>query len=201
MLIYGSKARLLAKEILVEKCTSCGTMNSVELSLFQKYAHVFWIPFFPIGKTGVSQCQHCKQVLKLKEMPASMRVSFDNLKGQTKTPAWTFIGIALIAALIIVVIVSEKQKDARNAKLILSPQQGDIFEVKNGSNYTLYKVDHIDKDTVFVLISQFETNRISGLRGLKEKGKAAYTDIVQPFLKSELKDLFDKGKIIDIDRE
>jgi hypothetical protein len=201
MLIYGSKATLLAKEILVEKCTSCGTMNSVELSLFQKYAHIFWIPFFPMGKTGVSQCQHCRQVLKLNEMPESVRVSYDNLKKQSKTPVWIFAGPGLVVLIIIMITISEKQKDSRNAKLILSPQKGDIFEVKSGNNYTLYKVSNVVEDTVYIFFNQFETNKITGLSDLKQKGNEAYTDIVQPFLKSDLKDLFDKGKIIDIDRE
>jgi len=201
MIIYGTKTTQLAKETLVEKCTSCGTMNSVDLIVFQKYAHIFWIPFFPTGKTGVSQCQHCKKVLKLKEMPEVMRIYYDNLKRQSKTPVWTFSGLGLVAALVLVVTVTEKQKDARNAKLILSPQKGDVLEVRSGSNYTLYKVSEVSGDTVYILMNQFETNKATGLSGLKKKGNEAYLDVAQPFLKSDLKDLFDKGDIIDINRD
>ena len=101
MIVYGSKAKLLAKETLFEKCPHCGKPNSVEMHVFQRYAHIFWIPFFPIGKTGASQCAHCKQLLKLKEMPPDLRLAYDNLKAQTKTPIWTWSAAAIIGVLII----------------------------------------------------------------------------------------------------
>ncbi|HEY6503901.1 MAG TPA: hypothetical protein VIZ28_08005 [Chitinophagaceae bacterium] len=201
MIIYGTKATLLTKETVVEKCQNCGKINTVEISVFQKYAHVFWIPFFPIGKTGISQCQHCKEALKLKEMPEPLRVSYSNLKQQLKAPIWTFSGLALVAVLITWGIVSEKQNDARNAKLIQAPQKGDIFEVRSGSNYTLYKVQQVLGDTVYILYNQYETNKISGLADLKKKGNTGFADIAEPFLKKEIKAMFDDGDIIDIDRQ
>jgi hypothetical protein len=71
------------------------------MHVFQRYAHIFWIPFFPIGKTGASQCGHCKQVLKEKEMPSSLKMAFDDVKSRTKTPYWTFAGVAIIVVLIV----------------------------------------------------------------------------------------------------
>jgi hypothetical protein len=71
------------------------------MHLFQRYAHVFWIPLFPIGKTGVSQCSHCKQILKLKEMPFALRLSYENMKSQTTTPFWVFSGSAVIAVIFV----------------------------------------------------------------------------------------------------
>lgn len=199
MIIYGSKNKELAKEILTDKCQNCGTQNRIDMHVFQKYAHVFWIPFFPMGKTGVSQCDHCKQVLKLKEMPASLTASYENLKAQTKTPIWMFSGLALVAALITIGVISDKQKDEKNAKLILTPQNGDIFEVKTKDNhYTLYKIDQVHGDSVFVQVNNYETNKITGLDDLKNKD---YSEYVFGFTKAELKQMLDKGEIIDIDRK
>jgi zinc-ribbon family len=203
MIIYGSRSKQLAKEILIDKCQHCGSQNSIDMHVFQKYAHVFWIPFFPVGKTGVSQCDHCKQVLKLNEMPSSLRDSYDNLKKQAKTPVWMYAGLALIAVIIIVSIINGKEKDAKNAKLILAPQRGDVFEIKTKSNqYTLYKVDEVRGDSVFVLMNNFESNMSSGLSELKGKGDVSYTtDMVLPLTKAELKQMLDKGEIMDIDRK
>ena len=127
MVIYGTKATQLAKETVTEKCQNCGTQNSIEIYVFQKYAHIFWIPLFPTGKTAVSECSHCKQVLKQKEMPAALKASYDNIKVQSKTPIWTFSGLALLAVLISFGVYSDNQNSARNAKLILEPQAGDIY--------------------------------------------------------------------------
>jgi zinc-ribbon family len=202
MIIYGTKAKEIAKEILTDKCQNCGKQNSIDMHVFQKYAHVFWIPFFPIGKTGISQCDHCKQVLKLKEMPASLKISYDNLKAQSKSPFWMFSGLALVAVLITIGIVSDKQKDQKNAKLILAPQAGDIFEIKLPTNqYTLYKVAEVSNDSVYLQINNYETNKISGLADMKKKGDAVYTEFTLPFSKKTLTDMLSSGEIIDIDRK
>lgn len=202
MIVYGSKAKQLAKEIIIEKCPNCGKQNSTELYIFQRYAHVFWIPFFPMGKTAVSQCDHCKQVFKLKEMPSSVKSSYENLKLQTKTPIWTFSGLALVAILISIGVVSAQKNDEKNAKLILSPQSGDVFEVKTEDNqYTLFKVDNVKGDSIFLRVNEYETNKISGLNDLKRKGDKAYSEETFPVLKSELKEMLGKGEIIDIERK
>jgi hypothetical protein len=202
MIIYGSRTKQLAKEALLDKCPNCGTQNSVELYVFQKYAHVFWIPFFPFGKTAVSQCSHCKQVLKLKEMPSSLRGAYENLQSQAKTPVWTFSGLVIVAVLITTGILNDQKNDAKNAKLVLAPQSGDIFEVKTKENqYTLYKIENIAGDSAFIRINQFETNKVSGLADLRSKGESAYSEDVYLFSKAELKVMLEKGEILDIQRK
>ena len=202
MIIYGSKAKELAKEFIPDKCLHCGTQNSIDLHVFQKYAHIFWIPFFPLSKTGVSQCDHCKQVLKLKEMPESLRTTYENLKARTKTPVWMFSGIALIALLITVGVISDKNRDEKNSKIILAPQAGDIFEIKTGARqYTLYKVEKVSGDSVFIRANNYETNKASGINELKQKGNDAYSEDIYGFSKTELIQMLEKGEIINIDRK
>ena len=198
MIIYGSKSKELAREILTDKCSNCGTQNAIDMHVFQKYAHIFWIPFFPIGKTGISQCDHCKQVLKLKEMPATLRESYGSMQAQTKTPVWMFSGLAILAVLITIGIISDQKKDERNAQLIVTPQVGDIFEVKTtDNNYTLYRIDQVQGDSVFIQPSSYEVNKASGLNDLKRK---EYSGEVYAFSKSELKEMLSKGEILDIER-
>jgi hypothetical protein len=198
MIIYGSKGKEIAKELQIEKCANCGQLSSVELHVYRRYAHVFWIPFFPLRKVGYSQCTHCKQVLEEKQMPEPLRQAYDNLEKQSKTPVWMFSGLALVAVLISIGVISAKQQDARNAKWILDPRKGDVYEVRNNFNsYTLYKVEEVVKDTVYVQFSMYETNKSSGLRDLKSK---EYSLEAMPFSKQELKTLLDKGEIMDIER-
>jgi hypothetical protein len=198
MIIYGSKGKELANDIVTDKCENCGAQNQIHLHVFQKYAHVFWIPFFPIGKTGVSECNNCKQVLKLKQMPSALRMSYDNLKSQTKTPIWMFAGLALIAVLVISGVISDREKDKKNAQLIVAPKAGDIFEIKTKDNrYTIYKVYKVEGDSVFIQTNNFEVNTISGIADLKTK---EYSDEYYGFSKNELKEMLKKGEIIDIER-
>lgn len=199
MIVYGSKSTELAKENLTDKCPNCGTQNSIEMTVFQKYAHVFWIPFFPMGKTGMCHCENCKQVLELKEMPDSLKASYENLKAKTKTPIWMFSGLALLAILITIGIITSKKNDEKNAQLILTPQIGDIFEIKTKDNqYTLYKIDQVEGDSVFVQTNNYETNKRTGLDDLKNK---EYSEDVFGFTKTELKQMLENGEIVDIERK
>ena len=135
-------------------------------------------------------------------MPSSVKSSYDNLKLQTKTPIWTFSGLALVAILISIGVVSAQKNDAKNAQLILSPQSGDVFEVKTKDNqYTLFKVDNVKGDSIFLRVNEYETNKLSGLNDLKRKGDMAYSEETFSFLKSELKEMLSKGEIIDIERK
>ncbi len=202
MIIYGTNSKQLAKETLFEKCPNCGAQHSVELFVFQKYAHVFWIPFFPLNKYGATQCNQCKQVLNKTKWPSYWQAQYDTLKAQTHTPIWTFVGVALIGVLITWIIIDDKRNEERNARLILSPEKGDILEIKTSEDqYTLYKIDKVEGDSVFLLINSYETNMPSGLDDLKRKGENAYSEFILPVLKSELRNMLGKGEILNIDRE
>jgi hypothetical protein len=201
MIIYGSKATELATESLSGKCESCGTAKSVQMTVFQKYAHIFWIPFFPMGKTGITYCSHCKHSLEKKEFNALLMQDYETLKIQSKMPIWTFSGLAILAALITWGVMISKQKDAENEKNISTVQRGDIYEIKKGyKQYTLYKVEKVNSDTVYMLIHQYETSKITGLTELKNQGDKGYAEGSVPMLKSELKAMLDKGEVIDIER-
>ena len=202
MIVYGQKAKVLATETLTEKCPNCGAIASVQLSVVQKYVHVFWIPFIPLGKTGISECGNCKQVLKLKSMPQSFKDAYDAFKAQAKTPVYMYIGLTLFAVVIAAAVYQSNQNDKKNAQLIASPKRGDIFEIKaNEKKYTLYMVDDVIGDTVYVRANLYETNKRSGLDDLKIKGDTSYAEETLPLFKPALKAMLEKGEIIDIDRK
>jgi len=201
MIIYGVRSTQLAKEIITDKCSGCGTQNSTELYVFQKYAHVFWIPLFPVGKTVVSECHHCKQVLKQKEMPSALISSYEKIKSQTKTPVWTFAGLAVFAVILLLDLSTTRKNDKENAQYILAPKSGDILEIKTKENqYTVYKIDEVQGDSVLIRINEYETNKLSGLGELKAKGEKSFSDETFSFSKAELKTMLEKGEIIDIER-
>ena len=202
MIVYGQKAKVLATETLTEKCPNCGAIASVQLSVVQKYVHVFWIPCIPLGKTGISQCGNCKQVLKLKSMPQSFKDAYDAFKAQAKTPVYMYSGIGLIVLLFAWATYHGQQNAKQYALLITAPQKGDIFEIKTNENkYTLYKVDAVVGDTVFVRPNNFETSEESGLSDLKQKGDTSFGEETQPILKPALTTMLEKGDIVGVERK
>ncbi len=201
MIIYGKKSTQLVKEHLTDKCSNCGTQNSIDLYLFQNYAHVFWIPFFATGKSAVSECSHCKQVLKQKEMPVDLLEQVRDLKRQYKTPVWTFSGLGLFALLIVVLVINDKNKSKKNIALLAASKVGDVLQIRTKEKqYTLYKIDEVATDSVFLRYNNYECNKISGLADIKLKGDTAYSEDLLGYSKTELKKMLMDGEIIDIER-
>jgi hypothetical protein len=198
MIIYGRKGKILAKEAVTDKCPNCQTQNSIDMYIVQDYAHVFWIPLIPIGKTGVSQCGQCKGVLKLREMPLYLMKTYETVKAKTKTPIWMFLGLAMIAVFIIVNVIDSRKKDQNNSTFITAPKAGDIFEVKTKDNqYTLFKTVWVVGDSVYVNVSKYTSDQSTGLATMKNK---EYSESVYALSKKELKEMFDKGNILGVDR-
>ncbi len=201
MIVYGWKAKLLLKEHLKEKCPNCQHQNSVRLEIYQKYIHIMFLPILPIEKIVVSECESCKQVLTGKEMQDPLKDAYLRLRSQTRIPLWMFSGLAIVLLGISLIFLNDKKNDERSALYIADPNPGDIYEVRLGfQQYTLYKVEHVEGDSVFLFISQYETNKLTGLSDLRRKGDDGYFSDPVAVAKSELLLLFKSDDIIDIDR-
>jgi len=202
MIIYGTGKKKISSETAMEKCPNCGNQFCVDVIIYQKWFHLFWVPIFPNGKVGVSQCSKCNQVLMANQMSPNIKMTHDHLLKQAKAPIWTYSGIALIVGLMVFFTISDFMNDAKNKKFVLAPQKGDVFEVKTKDNsYTLYKVVKVEDDSIFVWLSEYETNKASGLADLKRKGDGAYSLVIFSFSKNELKEMYDNGELLDIDRK
>lgn len=199
MIIYGTRAVQIAKEFVPDKCPNCGSVSSIDMHVFQKYAHVFWIPFFPLERNGVSQCDKCKQILKEDQMPDALRGSYYRLKKQTKTPVWIFSGLALVAIIITSVIIYSNYRYDKNVDLVQAPQKGDIYEMKmHNGFYTVFKVSEVAKDSVFLFIGNYESNKTSGLMEILMKGNEAFSSDLYGYSRKELKAMLARGDIYDI---
>ncbi|WP_103069149.1 zinc ribbon domain-containing protein [Aquimarina sediminis] len=198
MIIYGGKAvHLKSERSKKTTCPSCGTQGSLILSVYRMHAHIFWIPLFPTVKRGTSQCQHCKNILKTKEMPESLKRECESLKNNTKGPIWQFAGLGIIAVLITWGIYADGED--KKLEYIASPQVGDIYEYKiEIGSYSTLKVIDVSNDSVFVSPNEYEINRKSKINRIntpKNYSKSSYG-----ISKNELKKMYDSGEIFDINR-
>jgi hypothetical protein len=202
MIIYGSRATLVAKETIPDPCLHCQSNNTVDIYVFQRYAHIFGIPFFPAGKTGTSQCSHCRKVLKSKEMPASLQTAYTSVAARKRAPLWTFAGTAIAAILIIGGLVRSGRHDVRVSQLLKRPKVGDILEVKKSAGeYTLYKIAEVQADSVAVLPSLESVERESGLGKLESAKYARFSTEPTMYSRENLSVLAHAGKIIDVIRK
>lgn len=100
MILYGLKTiPLTSIPLKMEACSSCGKTGTVRANVFGRQFHIFWIPLFPVVKTGYTQCSHCKQVQKPKEMPEHIKREYLDAKTESKYKLWQFAGLIGILAL------------------------------------------------------------------------------------------------------
>jgi predicted RNA-binding Zn-ribbon protein involved in translation (DUF1610 family) len=201
MIFYGTGSRTEVNSVLLaSKCPKCGSENTTYLSILQKYAHIYWIPIFPTGKATIAGCNACRNVYEDYQIPSPMREEVKAISDGIKTPFWAYSALMVIAVLIGVVVFYAQQHGADNQKAIAAPQKGDVYDIKlDNGNYTAYHVIAVQKDSVVLEMSEFETTKQSGLDNLHDKG---YSDsLVYALPKTSIKTMFDKGEIIDVARK
>ncbi|HMJ71511.1 MAG TPA: zinc-ribbon domain-containing protein [Cyclobacteriaceae bacterium] len=198
MIIYGSNSRHLKTiQLPHEKCPNCGTAGSMIVSVYNRYAHVFWIPFFPIGRKGASQCTNCQQVLEPKAMPTFLKLQYDQALAQTRIPIWSFSGLAILLALIVWVSYSTGANKENERKFLSTPLRGDLYRFKTDAGYSLMKVSDVMPDSIFIMFNNYEVDKMSGVYKLKDKDY----DSAGVWIKREtILNMYDSSTIYGVDR-
>jgi len=150
MIVYGSRTTKLSTTNLFNvPCPACKEKSTTEMYVFGKYAHVFWIPMFPLKKIGVSQCENCKAVFDDSKMNSNLHEEFVALKAQTKTPIWNFTGLGLIALLIIAGMYGSASDQKNYKAWIAHPEVGDKYYYRTEThNYSIEKVTAVTADSI-----------------------------------------------------
>lgn len=202
MFVIGHNTKLLASELISAACPSCGNKNCLELTLYQKYVHFFYIPFWPIKKTVYAQCSHCKIVKEEKEMTSSLQIVCTDLKKDTKAPLYMYAGIAVFAILIASSFYLQKQSYKQNQALLSYPKIGDIVEVNAKPNeFTIGKIVKVSEDSVFLLWHQYVVNKEEGLNDLMENKQEEFSNITSFVLKPDLLKMLNEKKILKVIRK
>lgn len=198
MIIYGSAGKEIARGKIKAACINCEELNSINMFVVQRYAHIYWIPLFPVAKKAVSQCTSCNHVLEKAQFPEKYKSDYEDLKFTAKTPTWMFAGLGIIAVIIVAAFITSQRNDTENAELILSPEKGDLYEVKlSDKEYTLYKVDKVEGNAVYVFENEYATNQASDAKNLVLK---PFYKESSPIMKTDLKVMLEKGQIMDVER-
>lgn len=202
IILFGSRTGHAKTLRVPGSCINCGTSDSVELIVYQRFAHIFWIPIFPIRKIYTTECYKCKASLLGDEVQRSYSTFFQEARKKVGTPLWTFSGVILVGALISLITVLSYIGSVKNEFMIHDPQIGDVYKYKlENGEYSLLKVSEVMGDTVAVLLNSYSTNKVRGITRLMNEGRANYNK--EPILKSrsDLIRMFESGEILDIKRE
>lgn len=106
---FGTRSNNIGQRRLKNTtCSHCQTQDSFVSATFGTYAHFFWIPMFPISKTIVAECSHCKKTYAKKEFTEQMLRSLakEDTINPSKRPIWHGCGCLIIVASILFSLIS-----------------------------------------------------------------------------------------------
>lgn len=106
LFFFGTGTSLINSfELTGVSCVNCGTRNSVFLTVYSRYLHLFWIPVLPLGKNSVSKCSHCQQVLEARQMPPAYREPAQEAQQQARIPVTNYLVLAVVGVLFVSAMV------------------------------------------------------------------------------------------------
>lgn len=202
MIVYGTNgAHVRTAPLPGVACPSCATPDQLNLSVFSRYAHIYWIPLFPYSKPTVAHCGHCQQAWEEKALPAELSGPAKALKKQTRAPLLHWAGLGVIAVLMGVGVVANARDDRENQAYLTAPHVGDIYTVRakaDDRNYSLLKVVSVKGPTVDVVANEYTIDNNHPIDKLNEPAKYSK----EPFTLNqfELKIMQNKGQLTDVDR-
>lgn len=200
-LIYGAgKAHLNSVEPKGAICPNCNSESTTVLSVYRRHGHVFWIPLFPMGKTGGSICKNCNHEMKPKQMDEGLRNEYDYLKKESKGPIWQFAGLAILVVGIAAMYYLGQLSDQKEKDQVANPQIGDVYVVSMpGEGYSTLKVKSLSNDSVFVMENMMGINK---LRGISEIDKQEnYFDYTYGISRSTLIEMKESREIKSVRRD
>jgi hypothetical protein len=194
MIFYGTNSMHISNDVMRTECPNCGATDCINISFHQWYAHIYWIPFFPTSKEGTMRCAKCGGG----HLTKNVADEYNMLLAKQKTPIASFAGLGIVALIAVVAYVTSVWDDNQDAKSVQKPQKGDVYSVKiKEGGYTLYRVINAPKDSIWFQINEYQADKETAIDQLNSKPYGQDTFIMA---NSNLKSLYDKGEIIEVER-
>lgn len=214
MIVFGSRASNIGQiDVPSSKCDYCQNESTQRISVFGKYAHVFWIPTFPIGKKAVAECTHCKRTIEQKEFSSKLSQRYEQNKSNIKTPLWHWSGSILVAGFIalIAIIVATNEEDPRS-KLLQNDLNAMTTSPTMATDSISFKIKQLFDEVVTEEINPIDfeyLTKINGnkalvlvkmpkLKNVEKSGRSEVLEIIEMITNNQ-EDLKDKEKYIGVE--
>ena len=108
MIIFGIRATNIGTFQSESTCEYCNNKETQQFAVFGKYAHIFWIPTFPLGRKAFSECTHCKRTVDKKNFSPELLAQYSTKKDSVKRPIWHWSGLIIFGMLVLFIAYAGK---------------------------------------------------------------------------------------------
>jgi len=195
LIVYGRrKLRIKKYTDHSNPCSNCKAFD-LEISVYKKYCHIFFIPFFPIGpKMSVLKCNSCGHQLRMD----SLQTDYEK---NTKNPFYLYSGLILVGLLILLIVNENLNTQKEKKQFVQNPQVGDIYfireETGNKPSYYFLRIASIEGDSVIVYHGNLVYN---GFISKPQNDDYFVRDEKLVYTKSELIKMLEKDEINSVER-
>lgn len=102
--IFGEKETPIGVDEFLVKCPSCETHSWADVMVVSHYFHFYFLPFFPTGKDANVICKTCGLKRYGISFNQNLISNFNEVKSQYRHPWFTYIGLAIIISIILLII-------------------------------------------------------------------------------------------------
>jgi hypothetical protein len=202
MIVYGTSKGIALQNGRVRNvaCPECQTDTAMDYAIFGRYAHLYWIPFFPIGKHSIAVCTTCQTDFEIKNLRSEIKKKFDRetQKQRARMPVWFFSGSIVVALFIGYIAYSANETENLAQNYAHHPKPGDVYRVTADPGfYSTYKVSKVFKDSLYVFANDLQTDRRTGI---DEINTPAHYKELYAFARKEIETMQKDGRIYQIDR-
>lgn len=209
---YGTRGKVHEdNNFKSDPCDNCGSSSFTLLTVL-KYFHIYWIPFFSLGRKHTLICTKCGK--NINKFDADTKRDIKNSEKQPKISIFHFSGIFLVIAGIIASIISSNIDQKNTAEYVKSLQPNDyiVFDigkmygeeaVENNYKYGIIKISDLKKDQYGCRIPNFTFKRVSSALKYIRKNKIKESDYMDKFYmnKEHIKYYYDNGSILKVYRK
>lgn len=104
--IHGVKDSIIGMDEFLVKCPACEAHQWADVMVISNYAHIYYLPLFPVDKAANVICQNCGLRRYNISFNKTLISDYDEVKKGFRHPWINYSGITLIAALIAGTIIS-----------------------------------------------------------------------------------------------
>jgi hypothetical protein len=135
---------------------------------YQRYAHIYWIPLFPLNKLVFLKCASCKHAVERKDMSMEEKAAISSQLAKARTPVWTFSAMAVIALIVAGATYAQHVTTNRTLAYQKAPKAGDIAVLFGKSDaehpFVVLRINKIEGEAMDLSFSNYAYSTIEGAR-------------------------------------